>query len=462
MPAKNGSWKPIANIDRNSAIRAIEPYCVTACKIFGVPDGTYTKDYTAKRKVGKTCDLAFGYMGGLGAWRNFEPDRFSDEEVETFKNEWRAAHPTDRAVLVRHRQRRREGGSRARRRFPSAARSIFKSDGKFLQIELPSGRKLSYPNPRLILDGRDQARVVYDDNSGGRFAPCRGGYGAYGGIWFENIVSGIARDILVEAMFRIEAAGYPIVMHVHDEVVAEVPLGFGSEEQFLKLMTQQPSWAPDLPIAASAWSGHRYDKHGQACDRLDARPPITVTTPSIPPIETIIMEDMTEDAPAAAARQSVSSPSPSPLTSPLMIPPTSLVSSRRALRGTSPAPDFRSFTSSAPTARSSSPAAPKCRGEIRDRHDQRPPIRASVLTEIGSKIDIMNYREAIGIGVVKGDLPLSGDITTKEKYKKCQGNPRSSLANAIPRRQSHFGWPPDGSSACCSSTATRRTACMRS
>ena len=61
-------------------------------------------------------------------------------------------------------------------------------------------------------------RVVYDDNSGGRFAPCRGGFGAYGGIWFENIVSGISRDILVEAMFRIEAAGYPIVLHVHDEL----------------------------------------------------------------------------------------------------------------------------------------------------------------------------------------------------------------------------------------------------
>ena len=111
----------------------------------------------------------------------------------------------------------------------SAARLFLKSDGTFLQIELPSGRKLSYPNPRLIVDDHDQARVVYDDNSGGRFTACRGGYGAYGGVWFENIVSGIARDILVEAMFRIEAAGYPIMMHVHDEVVCEVPIGFGSE-----------------------------------------------------------------------------------------------------------------------------------------------------------------------------------------------------------------------------------------
>ena len=89
---------------------------------------------------------------------------------------------------------------------------VLKSDGKFLRIRLPSGRDLCYPNPRLIVDDRDNAKVVYDDNSGGQFAPCRGGFGAYGGIWFENIVSGISRDILVEAMFRIEAAGYPIVL----------------------------------------------------------------------------------------------------------------------------------------------------------------------------------------------------------------------------------------------------------
>src|SRR5262249_11553263 len=69
-----------------------EPYCETACKIFRVPSGSYTKQ-SAERNVGKTCDLAFGYMGGLTAWRKFDPERFSDAEVETFKKEWRAAHP---------------------------------------------------------------------------------------------------------------------------------------------------------------------------------------------------------------------------------------------------------------------------------------------------------------------------------------------------------------------------------
>ena len=59
-------------------------------------------------------------------------------------------------------------------------------------------------------------------------------------LWTENIVSGIARDLLAEAMLRVEAAGYPIVLHVHDEIVCEVPIGFGSTEEFTRLMTRKP------------------------------------------------------------------------------------------------------------------------------------------------------------------------------------------------------------------------------
>jgi DNA polymerase bacteriophage-type len=101
---------------------------------------------------------------------------------------------------------------------------------------------------------------VFADNSLGQFKDCRHGQGAYGGTWTENVVSAISRDLLTEAMQRIEAAGYPIVLHVHDEIACEVPISFGSTEEFTRLMVRHPSWALELPIAASAWSGCRYVK----------------------------------------------------------------------------------------------------------------------------------------------------------------------------------------------------------
>jgi DNA polymerase len=136
-----------------------------------------------------------------------------------------------------------------------------KTTGAFLLLKLPSGRKLCYPQPRLITEGgSDRHRVVFADNAAGQFRDCRNGQGAYAGTWTENIVSGIARDLLAAAMLRIEAAGYPIVLHVHDEIAAEVPIGFGRTEEFTRLMTRKPAWALELPIAASAWTGPRYCK----------------------------------------------------------------------------------------------------------------------------------------------------------------------------------------------------------
>ena len=132
--------------------------------------------------------------------------------------------------------------------------------GSYLQIKLPSGRKISYPQPRLILDDRGKARVVFKDNAKGQFVDCRGGQGAYGGLWTENVVSGIARDLLVEAMLRVEAAGFPITMHVHDEIVAEIAEGLDRTQEFYRLLTRKPVWAQTLPIAASVWSGPRYLK----------------------------------------------------------------------------------------------------------------------------------------------------------------------------------------------------------
>jgi DNA polymerase len=234
-----------------------EPYLVTACRIFGVPDGTLAKD-SAERAIGKTCTLAFGYQGGLAAFRKFERDRFTDSEGEKFKVEWRAEHPRtvrfwydlDRAAVL----------AAQSRKVIRCGRVAFKCVGSFLLLKLPSGRKISYPMPRLIADKHGKPRVVFSDNAAGKLVDCRFGQGAYGGLWTENVVSGIARDLLAGAMIRVESAGYPIVLHVHDELVCEVPEGFGDEKEFTRLVTRKPVWALDLPIAANAWTGPRYLK----------------------------------------------------------------------------------------------------------------------------------------------------------------------------------------------------------
>jgi DNA polymerase len=234
-----------------------EPYCILACKMLHVPEGSITSDKPA-RAYGKTGDLACGYMGGANAIEKFAPGVFNAAEKERIKAEWRAAHPVikrfwyavDRAAWT---------AVRERGRVVRCGLVAFRSNGVFLQLKLPSDRKLSYPQPRIIGDEREQ-HVLFSDNALGQFKDCRHGLGAYGGLWTENIVSGIARDLQAEAMLRLEAAGYSIVLHVHDEVVAEVLEGFGSLEEFTHLMTRKPTWALDLPIAAKAWSGRRYCK----------------------------------------------------------------------------------------------------------------------------------------------------------------------------------------------------------
>jgi DNA polymerase len=214
------------------------------------------------RAFGKIADLAFGYQGGVGAWQNFAPeDDASDEAtIKQYRDRWRDQHPavvqfwyaTDRAAIraIRH---------------PDAdypvGRLTFRYEEPFLRIRLPSGRSLSYPFARIHLtDKYGNDRVSFLDNSGGKFADCRFGNGAYGGLWTENIVSAIARDLLAAALCRLEAAGYPVVLHVHDEIVAEAPDGFGGVEEFKQIIVALPEWATGLPVAAKVRNGPRFAK----------------------------------------------------------------------------------------------------------------------------------------------------------------------------------------------------------
>jgi DNA polymerase len=145
---------------------------------------------------------------------------------------------------------------------------MFKKAGSFLWLRLPSGRALCYPYPRI-----EQRKMPWTDDNGdpvykaqmvykGVDAYTRkwGDCWVYGGLLAENVTQAVARDLLAEAMVRVEAAGYPVVLHVHDEIVAETPFDLGSLSEFVMLMTTIPTWAEGCPVAADGWEGTRYKK----------------------------------------------------------------------------------------------------------------------------------------------------------------------------------------------------------
>jgi len=230
-----------------------EPYFILGKQV-GQPDET-------ARGIGKTADLAFGYMGSINAWKKLagKDDTSTDAEIKQRQRAWRRAHPNtgrfwgaiNRAAIQ---------AVRKPNSVVQCGRIAFKSDGTFLRMKLPSGRKLAYPFPRLKTTKFGDLAVVFMDNQGGKWTECRYGLGAYGGTWIENAVQAVARDLFAAAMPRLEAAGYPIVLHVHDEIVVEAPAGVGSVEEFQQIMTTPPAWAEGLPIAAKVRNGERFCK----------------------------------------------------------------------------------------------------------------------------------------------------------------------------------------------------------
>jgi Toprim domain-containing protein/CHC2-type zinc finger protein len=160
---------------------------------------------------------------------------------------------------------------------------------------LASGRRLAYPEARLVPGKFNGTREIrFKDNARGGWADC----GAWYGTFVENVVQGIARDLLAWAMRRLEQGGYPVVLHVHDEIVCEISDGFGSTDEFLQLMTQLPGWAEWVPIAAKVWTGNRYTKTGKVPGPIDgAELPIS---PAQVPIElsplSVDTDDQGEDA----------------------------------------------------------------------------------------------------------------------------------------------------------------------
>jgi DNA polymerase len=187
------------------------------------------------RTAGKVCDLAFGYGGGVPAFRRFcrtygiDDSQLSDDQVKGYRDAWRWRHPRTRAFWgeIEHAavQTMQSIDPVTCGRFSLQRRELHGIP--FLFVRLPSQREIAYPQARLITIkdrfDRDRTALTFYDNALGQWREYKPGKGIWGGVYTENLTQAVARDVLADAMLRADAAGFPIVLHVHDAVVCEVP-----------------------------------------------------------------------------------------------------------------------------------------------------------------------------------------------------------------------------------------------
>ena len=232
-------------------------YCASASAIFKVP---VEKNGVNKelRSKGKIAELACGFGGGVNALKAFGADKLglSDDDMNSIIKKWRASSPH---ICKLWRDVESAAFSALKSKSPIACQKgiTFEAIDDFLFIGLPSGRKLAYFNPRIIKkDGKDS--LAYDGN-----IQASGGWGlisTWGGKLVENIVQAIARDCLAVALLRLDDAGYKIVMHVHDEIVCEMPNDKSSLAEVIKIMCQPIVWADGLLLAADGYVSSFYRK----------------------------------------------------------------------------------------------------------------------------------------------------------------------------------------------------------
>jgi DNA polymerase len=133
-------------------------------------------------------------------------------------------------------------------------RYSFAIDGDTLKLTLPSGRALFYPRVRLKPGKFGSAVIAYHSGNENREVEM------WRGTWIAHLVSATARDLLVSALHKLDAAGFEIILSVHDEVIAEVDTEAVDKETFKRCMLDAPAWAESLPLAAEVRAGTRYIK----------------------------------------------------------------------------------------------------------------------------------------------------------------------------------------------------------
>lgn len=231
-------------------------YEASASQMFKVPIDEITKGSPLRQK-GKISELALGYGGSVGALTAMGALEMGveEDELQPLVTAWRNANPNitklwwdiDRAAI-----------KAVKDKTPQTIGKIhIEMKSGILFITLPSGRKLSYIKPRIEINKFGREGITYEGiGESKRWSRID----TYGPKLVENIVQAAARDLLGEAMVNVAKAGYEIVMHVHDEIIVEAPIGHGSLERVCELMEIVPSWAEGLPLRADGFICDYYKK----------------------------------------------------------------------------------------------------------------------------------------------------------------------------------------------------------
>ena len=229
-------------------------YCATASQMFGVPVVKHGVNGDLRQK-GKIATLACGYSGSTGALISMGALSMGlkEDELPEIIDSWRTANPhivqfwwdVEKAAVetVKDHQERQVRMIR------------FQFYANTLWLVLPSGRKLAYIKPKLQPNRFGRMAITYE-GLGQNNKWCRGE--TYSGKLVENITQATARDLLAEAMWRLEQAKFDIVAHVHDEVILEVPRGSITVDEVCGIMNQNPSWADGLPLASAGYIGEKF------------------------------------------------------------------------------------------------------------------------------------------------------------------------------------------------------------
>lgn len=234
-------------------------YCETASQMYHVPVVKHGENGHLRAK-GKVAELACGYQGGVGAMKRMDKEgAIPEEELQAVVDQWRAANPKV-VKLWRTCELAAKTAIQEHRTVRIAHGIAFSYINGNLFIKLPSGRKLCYWNTRLKTDtytGKESIIYMGVNQETKQWGETE----TYGGKLVENIVQATARDCLAVAMTRVSAKGYNIVMHVHDEMIVDVPNEDTKAPEIINgIMAQPIDWAEGLPLKGDTYETPFYKK----------------------------------------------------------------------------------------------------------------------------------------------------------------------------------------------------------